>query len=235
MGGGRQRGGSLRWGRSAAPPAPLFFSSRRPDTPFPLSSLPPPGTVGAAREGALAALPAVALSLDDHKAKDGGDFLSAAAQGAAFVAAFLAAHPATAPSPLTGRVLNLNFPAKDAAPATRLVLANQGGHCWRPGFDERFVRMQQVGVEWAGGGRRGGHKGEDGAAATPPPPRAPLPSQGDPPNSPRGPADGGAPPPGTAGVRYFWNVGGGSRGEGVARGAARARSFPSTARPPPLL
>ena len=157
------------------------------------------GTVGAAREGALSARAALALSLDDHRARDPALFAHAADVGAAMVGAMLdelerygggggggggsAAASAAADqpsnttpptvSPLVGRVVNVNVPA-DNAVVTALCLAHQGGHCWRPGFEERFVRV----------------------------------ASGDPPSSPRGVADGGAPPPGTPGLRFYFNVGG---------------------------
>ena len=153
------------------------------------------GTVGAAREGALSARAAVAVSLDDHKARDASLFTHAADVGAAIVMAVLgelarceAAETADgaaadtenggssarprALSLLVGRVVNVNVPA--GARPSALALAHQGGHCWRPGFEERFVRV----------------------------------ASGDPPGSPRGVADSGAPPPGTPGLRFYFNVGG---------------------------
>lgn len=151
------------------------------------------GTVGAAREGALSARAAVAISLDDHKARDASLFTHAADVGAAIVMAVLgelarceadeeaavdgaddgaSARP-RALSPLVGRVVNVNVPAGGHRPSA-LALAHQGGHCWRPGFEERFVRV----------------------------------ASGDPPGSPRGVADSGAPPPGTPGLRFYFNVGG---------------------------
>lgn len=160
----------------------FFVSTTKNPNPYPLF-FPP------------SARAAVALSLDDHRARDPALFTHAAAVGAAIVLQVLAelrrcreaaaaaegdekasddsTRPPPTISPLVGRVVNVNIPAGGARPEA-LALAHQGGHCWRPGFEERFVRV----------------------------------ASGDPPGSPRGVADGGAPPPGTPGLRYYFNVGG---------------------------
>lgn len=128
------------------------------------------GTVGAAREGALSALPSLAFSLDDHGAKLTEDFDYASEFAAAIVSAVLGLR-ARHRRALMGHVLNVNFPRRkkclrvfeeeeqarkeggekqeedgssSSYPPDRMraiALTTQGGHCWRPGFDERYARV----------------------------------------------------------------------------------------------
>ena len=142
------------------------------------------GTVGAAREGALSALPSIAFSLDDHGAKLIEDFDYCSEFAAGIVSAVLqlgAKHRRS----LMGHVLNVNFPTKrkcllrleeeeqegekegkegteskggSSAPRDRMrvvALTTQGGHCWRPGFDERYARVE---MEKNGDGKGAGEE-----------------------------------------------------------------------------
>ena len=197
------------------------------------------GTVGAAREGALSALPSLAFSLDDHGAKLAEDFDYASEFAAAIVSAVLqlgARHRRA----LMGHVLNVNFPRKkkclrlfeeeaqgegggekkqeergapdggkknedgSSHPPDRMraiALTTQGGHCWRPGFDERYARVDGKGEAAAdkGGSGRGGHEergpnGNDDEESSVVSPRAAA-VAGDKASEPT--------------TRYFKNIGGG--------------------------
>ena len=86
------------------------------------------GTVSAATEGALAGLPALAVSIDDYAPRD----LSAQA---AFVRKFIAGNQWKRVPPKC--VLNLNFPAIDLADSPGLRVCSQTVAVYRDGYDVR--------------------------------------------------------------------------------------------------
>ncbi|KAF6260789.1 survival protein sure-like phosphatase/nucleotidase [Scenedesmus sp. NREL 46B-D3] len=98
------------------------------------------GTVGAAREAACKGVPAIALSLADHQAKQQEHYTTAASLAAALVQAMLqglasgCAHHRRAFE--AGCVVNVNFPAEAAGPTAGLALTHQGTGCVFPKFLE---------------------------------------------------------------------------------------------------
>uniref|UniRef100_A0A383W782 Survival protein SurE-like phosphatase/nucleotidase domain-containing protein n=1 Tax=Tetradesmus obliquus TaxID=3088 RepID=A0A383W782_TETOB len=105
------------------------------------------GTVGAAREAACKGVPAMALSLADHKAKQQQHYTTPAALAVALIQATLegltngCAHHSRAFE--AGCVINVNFPAEAAAAAAAaagqpagLALTHQGTGCVFPKFLE---------------------------------------------------------------------------------------------------
>lgn len=98
------------------------------------------GTVGAAREAACKDIPALAFSLDNHKARTEEQYISAARYAVSIIRATLGI-AATAPRPLPslrGYVINFNFPgaAYEETGYKGLHLCFQGQHCSFPDFQE---------------------------------------------------------------------------------------------------
>lgn len=97
------------------------------------------GTVGAAREAACKGVPAMALSLDNHRARRMDDYAASASLSVAFIRALLAVL-AESPSALSdtseGVVLNVNYPSGDVLGMKGVKLTHQGTGCFFPRFEE---------------------------------------------------------------------------------------------------
>ncbi|KAG1663820.1 hypothetical protein FOA52_013385 [Chlamydomonas sp. UWO 241] len=98
------------------------------------------GTVAAAREAACAGLPALALSLDDHKARRVDDYTIAAKLCVSVVKAMLGLLPdQPGPSPLEslrGTVLNVNVPSSTSSRLRGYYLTHQSCSGISPAFKE---------------------------------------------------------------------------------------------------
>lgn len=92
--------------------------------------------MGAAREAACKDVPALAFSLDNHKARTEEQYRAAAIYATAIIKVVLAA--ASPPlSSLSGHVLNVNIPgSQEVSDIKGLFLCSQGHHCSFPDFRE---------------------------------------------------------------------------------------------------
>jgi 5'-nucleotidase len=96
------------------------------------------GTVGAAREAACKGIPAIALSLDDYRARSVEGYEHAATQAVALIKSILGLLPSIPPtlSSFSSLVINVNFPGIHKQSHKGFHICTQGKHCHFPDFME---------------------------------------------------------------------------------------------------